>query len=190
MKLIYTFKKCWPITLLDYCKFRNSNNKNLFVKTRVDENIVYFMLDIMITNNSIPTSSEIRGPFHAKKEQWLSHFKRVAYAGDHTLYTCEYVMMWKMSLREIYLIAMLKFLFFYMVEYSVVVDFFLIIYLFMNIWWDLRLTAWMMEYESDKPNITFCYYFHVLCHICDIYWQLLHFKTLIIVRKKFTSKSV
>ena len=89
----------------------------------MDENIVYFMLDIMITNNSIPTNSEIPTPFHAKKEQWLSHFKRVAYVGDHTLYTCEYVMMWKMSLREIFLWAMLKFLFFYMVEFSVV-DFF------------------------------------------------------------------
>ena len=57
----------------------------------MDENIVYFMLDIMITNNSIPTNSEIPTPFHAKKEQWLSHFKRVAYVGDHTLYTCEYM---------------------------------------------------------------------------------------------------
>ena len=53
-----------------------------------------------------------------------------------------YVMMWKMSLREIFLWAMLKFLFFYMVEFSVVDFFFLtklFIYLFMNIWWELRL---------------------------------------------------
>ena len=128
--------------------------------------------------------------FMPKKNNDWANFKRVAYVGDHTLYTCEYVMMWKMSLREIFLWAMLKFLFFYMVEFSVVDFFFLnkIIYLFINEHLVRVETAWnwMMEYESDRPNITFCSYFHVLCHICDIYWQLLHFKTLIIIRKKFT----
>lgn len=69
MKLIYPFKNVDLLPYQTIANFRNSNNTNLFVKTRMDENIVYFMLDIMITNISIPTSREIREPFHAKKEQ-------------------------------------------------------------------------------------------------------------------------
>ena len=160
----------------------------------MDENIVYFMLDIMITNNSIPTNSEIPTPFHAKKEQWLSHFKRVAYVGDHTLYTCEYMWWCERWVCVRYFSEPCSSFSSFTWLSLVLLIFFLnkIIYLFIYEHLVRVETAWnwMMEYESDRPNITFCSYFHVLCHICDIYWQLLHFKTLIIIRKKFTSKLV